>query len=182
MKNAHYNSVKVTGRLMNDFSFSHASEHAKYYKGMLAVERASGTFDFLPVIVNERTTEGLPFLQDKLLSICGQISTFNKVINGKPRLHVELFAHTIDVLEAGEHTNDVVLRGVVCKIPTFRTTPMGREICDVMLAVNRSNGRAAYIPCIAWGAAAKTVRSMRVGEMLEVRGRLQSREYDHRRG
>lgn len=178
MKNTHYNSAKIAGCMVKDFSFSHASTHAKYYKGVLAVERTSGTVDFLSVVVPLRVWETLPTLKDKLVEISGQISTCHHIVDGSSRLVVDLFAHTIEVLENGEHTNDVVLRGVVCKAPAFRVTPMGREICDMMLAVNRSNGRTAYIPCIAWGRDARALKSVRIGAMLEVRGRLQSREYD----
>lgn len=178
MKNTHYNSVKIIGRMVEGVAYSHSSKHAKYYKGTLAVSRVSGAVDLIPVVVTERAAEILPDMQGKLVEVCGQISTWHQVVNDKPRLVVDLFAHTFNVLENGEPSNEVVLRGVVCKAPTYRTTPLGREICDLMLAVNRSNGRAAYIPCIVWGRDARAVKSVRIGEMLEVRGRFQSREFD----
>ena len=180
MKNMHYNFAKITGTLLDGLTYSHASEKMVYFKGMLAVKRTSGKFDYLRVVVNERAAAGLPDLTDKTISVTGQISTCNRTIDGKSRLLVELFAHHIDVMESGEHANSVMLRGVVCKPPVFRVTPGGREICDVMLAVNRLNGRSSYIPCIAWGADARNVRDVPMGELLEVHGRFQSRDYEKR--
>lgn len=180
MNNTHYNSAKITGRLMHGLQFSHANEKTKYYKGLLAVERTSGNVDLLPVVVPERTAVGLPDLTNKLVYIEGQISTYNKSSGGKFHLHVELFAHHIDLLDVGECTNEVILRGIVCKAPTFRVTPNGREICDVMIVVNRPTGRSSYIPCIAWGSDARTVSEIPVGEMIELHGRFQSRDYEKR--
>lgn len=180
MKNMHYNSAKIAGRLVDGLSFSHASERAKYYKGTLAVECISGAVDYIPVVVHERAAEGLAELQDKLVSITGQISTVNRIVGSKPRLMVELFAYHIDILDSGEHANEVMLRGVVCKAPTFRVTPHGREISDVMLAVNRPSGRSSYIPCIVWGAEARSLQGTPVGTQIEVHGRFQSREYEKR--
>lgn len=180
MKNTHYNSAKITGRMVSALSFSHANEKTKYYKGLLAVERTSGNVDVLPVVVPDQSAAGLPDLENKLVRIEGQISTYNKNTDGKFHLHVELFAHHIDILEAGECSNEIILRGVVCKAPTFRVTPRGREICDTMLAVNRPTGRSSYIPCITWGADARTVREVPVGATLELHGRFQSRDYEKR--
>lgn len=178
MKNSHCNSAKITGRLVDGLIYSHASEKAVYFKGTIAVQRTSGTFDYLRVVVNERTVADLPDLTDKTIAITGQISTCNRTIDGKSRLLVELFAYHIDVLESGEHENNVTLRGVVCKDPVFRLTPSGREIADVMLAVNHPTGRASYVPCIMWGSDARKVKDVPVGSMLEVYGRFQSRDYE----
>lgn len=179
MKNMHYNSVKITGRLVDGLSYSHASEKTVYFKGTLAVQRTSGTVDYLPVVASERVLADLPDMTDKLIAVTGQISTCNRTVDGKNRLLVELFVYHIDVLESGEHDNNVTLRGVVCKTPVFRVTPGGREIADVMLAVNRpTGGRASYIPCILWGSDARNVKDVPVGSLLEVCGRFQSRDYE----
>lgn len=178
MKNMHYNSAKITGRMVGGLIYSHASEKTVYFKGLLAVNRMSGTVDLIPIVVNERTAAGLPDLTDKTVTVTGQISTCNRPDGTRSRLLVELFAFHIDVLEIGEHANDVHIRGVVCKNPVFRVTPGGREIADVMLAVNRPGGHASYIPCIAWGCDARVVRDLPVGSMIELYGRFQSRRYD----
>lgn len=178
MKKMHYNSAKLTGRLVDGLVYSHTSDKTVYFKGTLAVERTSGTVDFLPVVANERTVAGLPDLTDKTVTIAGQISTCNRPVGNRSRLLVELFAFHIDVTEDAEHDNNVVLRGAVCKAPTFRVTPGGREISDLILAVNRPGGRSSYVPCIVWGSDARKVRDIPVGSQLEVRGRFQSRNYD----
>lgn len=182
MKNAqntmHYNSAKITGRMIGDLIPCNETGKTKLYKGMLAVKRLSGTFDYLPVIVHEKLAETLPDLLDKTVEVIGQISTCNQHVNGKSRLIVDLFACSINEVGHEDYNNEVVLRGAVCKPPVFRATPMGREICDVMLAVNRPNGRAAYVPCVVWGREARRVRSANIGETIEVRGRFQSRNYE----
>lgn len=180
MKNTHCNAAKLTGIMLDSLVYSHSSDKKVYFKSTLAVVRASGKVDHIPVVVTDRTAAGLPDLNNKLVTITGQISTCNVHNGGKSHLLVELFAHHIDVLESGEHANSVSLCGVVCKPPVFRVTPGGREICDVMLAVNRLNGRSSYIPCIAWGADARKVRDVPMGELLEVHGRFQSRDYEKR--
>ena len=182
MKNAqnatHYNSAKLTGILVDGLAYSHSTDKKVYFKGSLAVVRTSGKVDCIPVVVVDRVVAGLPDLQGKMVTIAGQISTCNSHEGEKSRLLVELFAYHIDVLEDGEHANNVSLCGVVCKPPVFRVTPMGREICDVMLAINRPGGRSSYIPCIVWGADARKVRGLAPGATLSVHGRFQSRIYE----
>lgn len=178
MKNAHYNSAKLTGIMIDSLVYSHSSDKKVYFKSTLAVVRASGKVDHIPVVVTDRTAAGLPDLNNKLVTITGQISTCNRHDGEKHHLLVELFAYHIDVLETGEHANSVSLCGVVCKPPVFRVTPMGREICDVMLAVNRPNGRSAYIPCILWGKDARSVKELTPGALLSVHGRFQSRTFE----
>lgn len=178
MKNAHYNSAKLTGIMIDSLVYSHSSDKKVYFKSTLAVVRASGKVDHIPVVVTDRTAAGLPDLNGKLVTITGQISTCNVHDGEKNRLLVELFAYHIDVLDTGEHANNVSLCGVVCKPPVFRVTPMGREICDVMLAVNRPNGRSAYIPCILWGKDARSAKELTPGALLSVHGRFQSRMFE----
>lgn len=178
MKNTHYNSAKLTGTMLDSLVYSHSSDKKVYFKGMLAVVRTSGVVDNIPVVVTDRAVAGLPDLQGKLVTITGQISTCNRHDGEKHHLLVELFAYHIDVLDTGEHANNVSLCGVVCKPPVFRVTPMGREICDVMLAVNRNGGRSSYIPCITWGADARKVRYLTPGAPLSLHGRFQSRVYE----
>jgi primosomal replication protein N len=179
MKNVtHYNSAKITGRMVGGLTPCANPGKTMLYKATLAVERLSGTFDYIPVVVHEKLAETLPDLRDKTVEITGQISTCNQIVNERSRLIVDLFAFSINVVKDCVHNNDVVLRGVVCREPSFRCTPKGREICDVMLAVNRPNGRSAYVPCVVWGAVARRMRTVHVGEPVEVRGRFQSRSYE----
>lgn len=178
MKNVHYNSAKLTGIMLTSLVYSHSTGKKVYFKGTLGVTRTSGKVDQISVVVCDRAVSGLPDLQGKLVAITGQVSTYNYSDGEKCHLKVELFAHHIDVLETGEHSNKVSLSGDVCKPPVFRVTPSGREICDVMLAVNRSSGRASYVPCIFWGADARKVRELISGTHLSVHGRFQSRDYN----
>lgn len=178
MEKVHHNSANLTGRLVEGLTVDHVTGKTTYYNGLLSVERLSGTVDLLPVVIPDRVVDGWSDLHGKLIAVTGQISTINKVVDGKSRLFVDMFVHHIDVLESGEHENNVELRGVICKQPGFRVTPRGRELGEVMLAVERRGGRSSYIPCITWGADARTVRDLHVGDMLELRGRFQSREYD----
>lgn len=182
MKNAqnamHYNSAKITGYLAEGLTPCDYPTRVKLYKGTLAVERLSGNVDYIPVVVHEKLAETLPDLQGKLVEVIGQISTCNRMMDGKTRLIVDMYVYSITALQAGSCSNEVVLRGTVCKAPIYRVTPGGREICDVMLAVSRPNGRASYIPCVIWGRDAQSARSVCVGDLLEVRGRFQSRVYD----
>lgn len=182
MKNAqnamHYNSAKITGRMISSLTPCPTSGRVKLYQGMMEVERLSGTIDYIPVVVHEKLAETLPKLLGELVEVIGQISTCNRAIDGKTRLIVDLYAYSINVIKDAPHGNEVVLRGTVCKDPIFRVTPKGREICDLMLAVSRPNGRASYIPCVIWGREAREARSVNIGDVLEVHGRFQSRVYD----
>ena len=148
----------------------------KFYRMDLKVPRLSGTNDLLPVTISER------LMDDQIapgvhICITGQLRSYNKVMGGSGRLLLTAFAQRLLSPDEAENPNVVHLTGALCKPPSFRTTPFGREIADLMLAVNRSFGKSDYIPCIAWGRTAHYAASLNVGDKLQVQGRFQSREY-----
>lgn len=148
----------------------------QFYRMELNVPRLSGASDLLPVTISERlmNSEVAPGVR---ISITGQLRSYNKVIGGTGRLLLTAFAQHLDAPDDNENPNIVQLTGAICKPPSFRTTPFGREIADLMLAVNRSFGKSDYIPCIAWGRTARYAASLQVGDKLKIQGRFQSREY-----
>jgi primosomal replication protein N len=139
------------------------------------VERLSNETDVLPVTISERLIDDFK-LGDKL-GIVGQFRSYNKLDGDKSKLMLTIFVKELVDPESINEINQVCLVGYICKEPIYRTTPFGREICDVLLAVNRAYNKSDYLPCIAWGRNARFVRDLGVGEKLEVQGRIQSRKY-----
>ena len=159
----------------------------KFYIFDLSVPRLSGNYDNIPITISERliTENGLPL--DSKMSITGQFRSYNSYEGEKNRLVLTVFAKTVEFLEDQEAeipvgkdfiTNEVVLDGYICKKPIYRKTPFGREIADILLAVNRSYNKSDYIPCIAWGRNAKFCETVPVGAEIRIVGRVQSREYE----
>ena len=146
------------------------------YRLDIRVPRLSGASDLLPVTVSERlmNSQVTPGVR---IAIHGQLRSYNKVMGGAGRLLLTAFAQRLMPPDDDENPNTIRLTGAICKPPSFRTTPFGREIADLMLAVNRAFGKSDYIPCIAWGRTARYAASLSVGDKLEVQGRFQSREY-----
>ena len=147
-----------------------------FYRMDLRVPRLSGAQDVLPVTVSERlmNSQVAPGVR---VAVQGQLRSYNKVMGGAGRLLLTAFAQRLLSPDDEENPNFIHLTGAICKPPAFRTTPFGREISDLMLAVNRAFGKSDYIPCIAWGRTARYASQLRVGDRLEVQGRFQSREY-----
>ncbi|MDO5328089.1 MAG: single-stranded DNA-binding protein [Clostridia bacterium] len=147
-----------------------------FYRLDLKVPRLSGAQDLLPVTVSERlmNSQVAPGVR---IAVQGQLRSYNKVLGGSGRLLLTAFAQRLLPPDDDENPNTIHLVGAICKPPAFRTTPFGREIADLMLAVNRAFGKSDYIPCIAWGRTARYASNLSVGEKLEVQGRFQSREY-----
>ena len=145
---------------------------------MLGIERRSGYIDEINIMISERLIfDHTPRVKD-FVEIKGQIRTYNEVVESRNKLHVVVFAKEIFFSENfGYNENYIYLEGFLCKPPLRRTSPMGREICDLMLAVNRMYNKSDYIPCIAWGRNAAYAESLDVGTKLMLEGRLQSREY-----
>ena len=173
------NRVFLRGEMAEAPSFSHESRGERYDRIALAVERLSGTLDTVNVIVRERLLDELTPPEegtDWKLCVSGQLRSFNNRSGIGARLVITVFAKSI-WFDRGEDANEVELHGALCKPAVHRMTPMGREICDLMLAVNRRCGRSDYLPCIAWGAAARRASCLEVGDSLGLRGRLQSRKY-----
>lgn len=171
------NRMTACGRLEGAPEFSHEVMNEPFYTGTLLVKRLSGAVDRLPVTLPGKLIADSRLSLDALLLMTGQVRSYNKVIEGAGRLMVTLFAQSVTVTNDSETMNRVDLTGALCKPPIYRSTPFGREICDMMLAVNRAFGKSDYIPCIAWGRNAQYASRFRVGDKLHITGRLQSREY-----
>ena len=147
-----------------------------FYRLDMKVPRLSGVQDLLPVTVSERLMNS-QVAPGTRLSVSGQLRSYNKVLGGAGRLLLTAFAQRLTPPDDSENPNTIHLIGAICKPPAFRTTPFGREIADLMLAVNRAFGKSDYIPCIAWGRTARYAAQLSVGDHLDVQGRFQSREY-----
>ena len=171
------NRMIAAGRLAAAPQLSHEVMNEPFYSAILQVKRLSGALDSIPLTLpGKLLVEGQP-LEDTLLLVQGQVRSYNKVVEGAGRLMVTLFAQSIAPTQDNETLNRVELTGALCKPPVYRSTPFGREICDMMLAVNRAFGKSDYIPCIAWGRNAQYASRFHVGDRLHLTGRLQSREY-----
>jgi len=170
------NSVRLRGSLAELPRFSHENHARRFYWFPLEVERLSGTLDILPIIVPESVLCAMDLSGGTMLEVTGQIRTFNNRADTGRRLVVSVYAETLTACE-GEPINEVCLTGTICKVPVYRQTPLGREICDVMLAVNRPYHRADYIPCIFWGRVADQISLCNVGAVVALTGRFQSRDY-----
>ena len=170
------NRIVAVGRLEGELELSHEVMNEPFYTGTFLVKRLSGTVDRLPVTIPGKLMGLLP-AEDSQLLVTGQVRSYNKVIEGAGRLMVTLFAQSIALSPDNDTLNKVALTGALCKPPIYRSTPFGREICDMMLAVNRAFGKSDYIPCIAWGRNAQYASRFNVGDRVRLTGRLQSREY-----
>lgn len=170
------NSITLRGILQELPQFSHENHCRRFYRFTLAVERLSGAMDLLPVIAEEALIMNLDPCGGEMIRVEGQVRSHNYRTETGRRLLVFVFATSV-CSEDGEPLNDCVIEGPICKEPTFRRTPLGREICDVMLAVPRAFRRADYLPCILWGRTAKAISACHVRDRIRICGRLQSRLY-----
>lgn len=170
------NSITLRGTLQALPQFSHENHGKQFYRFLLEVPRLSGALDVLPVIVEAHILNQLDPTAGNMLTVTGQIRSHNQRTDGSRRLIIFVFADTV-LADTGEAINEVVLEGPLCKEPVFRRTPLGREICDVMLAVPRAFRRADYLPCILWGRTAQEISGCRTRDRVRIYGRLQSREY-----
>ena len=171
-----YNRVELRGVAEDAPLLSHVNHGCAFYRFTLSVLRLSGQADKLPVIVPRPLLLLTPVSPGDGVHITGQLRSFNNKSGQGSRLVISTFAQTL-THDAGEPLNRIFLSGVLCKQPALRRTPLGREICDMILAVNRRYGRADYLPCIAWGALAQSCGQLSVGDPLRLEGRLQSRTY-----
>ena len=170
------NHMSAAGRLEGPLELSHSVMNEPFYAGILQVKRLSGAIDHLPVTVpGKLLTEEWDASAQWLMQ--GQVRSYNKVVDGAGRLMITLFVQRMTQGCDNDTLNRVELSGALCKPPVYRSTPFGREICDLMLAVNRAFGKSDYIPCIAWGRNAQFASRFHVGDRVRISGRLQSREY-----
>ena len=170
------NCIVLHGQLQDIPQFSHENHGRRFFRFCMEVPRLSGAVDILPVIAEESLLLSLDPCGGEMLTVTGQIRSHNQRTDGVRRLIIFIFAASV-VAEDGEPVNEVTLEGPLCKDPTFRRTPLGREICDAMLAVPRAFGRADYIPCILWGRTAQEIADCHTRDLIRVCGRLQSRRY-----
>ena len=170
------NQITVRGSLSSLPEFSHENHGKRFFRFFLEVPRLSGAVDTLPVVAEETVLNAMDLSGGDMLTIFGQIRSHNQRIEGRRRLLIFIFASSI-VCEDGEPINEVILEGPLCREPIYRRTPLGREICDVMLAVPRSFRRADYLPCILWGKTALLGADCHTRQRLRIIGRLQSRIY-----
>lgn len=186
------NHLTLVGKVTSDKRFSHEIYGEKFYIFDLSVPRLSGNADVIPVTISERllTTQDV-FIGAKL-QIDGQFRSYNSYDNEKNKLILTVFVKDVQFLEENQEeeeearrdvvSNEVILDGYICKKPIYRKTPFGREISDILLAVNRAYNKSDYIPCIAWGRNARFAGGLEVGSHLQVSGRVQSREYTKKIG
>lgn len=174
------NQVMVMGEIVSDFSFSHEIFGEGFYMVDIRVARLSESMDIIPVMVSERLIDVTEDYKGYNVVISGQFRSYNRHEERKNKLVLSVFAREIEfVEEIGDSvkTNQIFLDGYICKEPVYRKTPLGREIADLLLAVNRPYGKSDYIPCICWGRNARYASGFEVGERCLVWGRIQSREY-----
>ena len=181
------NTLVLLGKITNEKVFSHEIYGEKFYSFDLSVPRLSGSADIIPITVSERLFKEDELVVDKKVRVEGQFRSYNSYENDRNRLVLTVFAKDIEFLENQDEeivaskdliSNEVILVGYVCKEPIYRQTPFGREISDILLAVNRAYNKSDYIPCIAWGRNARFCSKMPVGTEIKVVGRIQSRTYE----
>ena len=183
------NYLTLVGKVTGEKKFSHEIYGESFYIFNLEIPRLSGNSDVIPITVSERLIKEDTLTEGKKLLIKGQFRSYNSYENEKNRLILTVFAKDIVEVEENEEeenemvrkdtvTNEVVLVGYICKKPIYRQTPFGREISDLLLAVNRAYNKSDYIPCIAWGRNARFCQNLEVGTEVKVVGRVQSRNYE----
>lgn len=189
MENAiNNNSIILTGTVVKEPEYSHEVFGEGYYVFIINCSRKSGNKDVLPVMISDRLTDIKEIKSGQVVTVLGQIRSFNRHINDvKSKLILSVFARELEILTQDaaelpfeENINTVMLDAYICKLPIYRCTPKGREIADILVAVNRPYGKSDYIPCIAWGRNARFAGGLEVGEHIQIQGRFQSREYTKR--
>jgi len=170
------NTTTATGAL-GELVYDHTILGEEFFTSTLSVKRLSGAIDEIPVTIPGKLAATADLAVN--VTITGQLRSYNKLIDGTNRLIVTLFAQQIEPATRGDDTqNSVRLTGTLCKQPLYRLTPFGREICDMMVAVNRGFGKSDYIPCITWGRNGQWASHLDVGQRVSIKGRLQSRQYN----
>ena len=174
------NRVTVIGTIVSDFTFSHAVFGEGFYLVDLSVSRLSEQADVIPLMVSERLMDVTRDYRGCTIEADGQFRSYNRHEGVKNRLVLSVFVREVQFLEEFTDytkTNQIFLEGYICKEPIYRKTPLGREIADLLVAVNRPYGKSDYIPCIAWGRNARFASGFSVGTRIQIWGRVQSREY-----
>lgn len=174
------NEVNIVGKVISELTFSHEVYGEGFYSFNVEVVRLSETVDILPVTISERIIEDDIIKIGNFIDINGQLRSYNSYDNKKTKLILTIFARDIKkatLEESKNNPNKIYLNGYVCRVPVYRTTPFGREIADILLAVNRPYNKSDYIPCITWGRNARYAAKLDTGNNIKVWGRVQSRKY-----
>ena len=174
------NQVSLIGKVISGFKFSHEVFGEGFYTFDMEVPRLSDAVDVIPVLISERLVDIENSLEGQLVDVKGQFRSYNRQEGGRNRLLLTVFVREISILEEDKisrNPNYIYLDGYICKDPVYRTTPFGREITDILLAVNRPYNKSDYIPCISWGRNARYADDFKIGQHIRVWGRIQSREY-----
>lgn len=177
------NMVKLVGKIASEKEFSHEMYGEGFYSLQIEVPRLSESVDILPITVSERLLVNMDLSIGGYIIVEGQLRSYNRYIDNSNRLILTIFAKDVyipdedELVEILRKPNEIYLDGYICKKPIYRTTPFGREITDVLIAVNRAYNKSDYIPCIAWGRNARFCEKMLVGDHIRLWGRIQSREY-----
>lgn len=180
-KTAENNLVSLSGIISEECVFSHEVYGEGFYIFKMEVKRLSDNEDILPITVSDRLLDVTSLKKGMNVCVKGQLRSYNHYSSKKNKLILTTFAREIMMEpDPGQNPNEIFLNGFVCKAPVYRTTPFGREISDLLIAVNRNYGKSDYIPCIAWGRNAKFAGSLDVGSNVELWGRIQSRVYQKR--
>ena len=177
------NQVDISGEVVSLFEFSHEVYGEGFYMLELSVPRLSDTYDIIPLMISERLLDVTKDYRGCYLEAVGQFRSYNRHEDTKNRLVLSVFVREVNIIDESEDAldmhkpNQIFLDGYICKPPVYRKTPLGREIADVLLAVNRPYGKSDYIPCICWGRNARYAETFDVGGHIQLWGRIQSREY-----
>ena len=174
------NNVELVGEIVSDFRFSHEVYGEGFFFVDVAVKRLSEAVDYLPLLISERLINVNADYIGQTICVMGQFRSFNRHEEKKNRLVLSVFVREFELLDDVPEeliTNQIFLDGYICQEPIYRKTPLGREIADLLIAVNRSYGKSDYIPCICWGRNAKFASKFEIGKRVQILGRIQSREY-----
>ena len=173
------NVVYLRGELSENMDFSHEIFGEKFFNTKIKINRLSESYDILPLTISERLLQEVDIKANNLVNVIGQLRSYNKNIDNKNRLVLTVFAREIKNTEDNnKDPNSIFLDGYICKNPIYRKTPLGKEITDLLVAINRPYNKSDYIPSIVWGRNAKFAKTLKVGDRVQMWGRVQSREYE----
>ena len=174
------NQVIMAGEIVSEFVFSHEVFGEGFYVLEISVRRLSNSYDVIPLMISERLIDVTRDYRGETIAVSGQFRSYNRHEEKKNRLVLSVFVRELEFAEEepeSSRTNQIFLEGYICKMPVYRKTPLGREIADLLVAVNRPYGKSDYIPCICWGRNARYASGFEVGAHIQLWGRIQSREY-----
>ncbi len=177
MESTSHNTLRLNGIVSSDIEFSHESHGLSFYTFKIEIRRLSGTSDVINALISEVLLSDCPFKKGDFIITKSELRSFNQKSETGNKLIVSAFIKEITLSDDEVFENELTLTGTICKTPVYRKTPLGREICDIMLAINRKYRRSDYIPLITWGRNARIADTYKTGDVITVTGRVQSREY-----